>query len=76
MDLNKLWKILQEMGMPDHLTCPLRNLYVGQEATVRIRNGTMDWFKIEKGVCQVDYVNFPLVITPVAVENTSNCLAP
>ena len=40
------------MGMPDHLTSLLRNLYVGQEATVRIRNGTMDWFKIEKGVCQ------------------------
>ena len=46
------WKILQEMGIPDHLMCLLRNLYVGQEATVRIRHGTMDWFQIRKGVCQ------------------------
>ena len=44
VDHNKLWKILQEMGMPDHLTCPLRNLYAGQEATVRIRHGRTDWF--------------------------------
>ena len=48
---NKLWKI-QEMGIPDHLTCLLRSLYVGQEATVRTRHGTMDWFKIGKGVQQ------------------------
>ena len=46
------WKILKEMGIPDHLTCLLRNLYAGQEATVRNRHGTMDWFKIRKGVCQ------------------------
>ena len=52
MDHNKLWKVLQEMGIPDHLTCFLRNLYPGQEATVRTRHGTMDWFKIGKGVCQ------------------------
>ena len=52
MDNNKLWKILQEMGITDHLTCCLRNLYAGQEATVRIRHGTMDWFQIGKGVCQ------------------------
>ena len=45
-DHNKLWKILQEMGIPDHLTCLLRNLYAGQEATVRIGNGTTDWFQI------------------------------
>ena len=44
VDHNKLWKILQEMGIPDHLTCLLRNLYVGQETTVRTRHGTMDWF--------------------------------
>ena len=44
VDDNKLWKILQEMGMPDHLTCFLRNLYAGQEATVRTRHGTTDWF--------------------------------
>ena len=49
---NKLWKILKEMGIPDHLTCPLRNLYVGQEATVRTRHRTTDWFQIGKGVCQ------------------------
>ena len=52
MDHNKLWKILQEMGIPDHLTCLLRNLYAGQEATVRAGNGTTDWFQIGKGVHQ------------------------
>ena len=52
VDHNKLWKILQEMGMPDHLTCPLRNLYAGQEATVRTGHGTTDWFQIGKGVRQ------------------------
>ena len=46
------WKILQEMGIPDHLTCLLRNLYAGQEATVRTRHGTMDWFQIGEGVHQ------------------------
>ena len=52
VDHNKLWKILQEMGIPDHLTCPLRNLYAGQEATVRTGHGTTNWFQIGKGVCQ------------------------
>ena len=51
-DPNKMWKILQEMGIPDHLTCLLRNLYAGQEATVRTRHGTADWFQIGKGVRQ------------------------
>ena len=51
MDHNKLWKILKEMGIPDHLTCLLRNLYTGQEATVRTAHGTIDWFQIRKGVC-------------------------
>ena len=46
------WKILQEMGIPDHLTCLLRNLYAGQEATVKTRYGTTEWFQIGKGVCQ------------------------
>ena len=46
------WKILQEMRIPSHLTCLLRNLYAGQEATVRTGHGTIDWFKIRKGVCQ------------------------
>ena len=52
MDHNKLWKILKEMGIPDHLTCLLRNLYAGQEATVRTGHETTDWFQIGKGVCQ------------------------
>ena len=49
---NKLWKILQEMGIPDHFTCLLRNQYAGQEATVRTGHETTDWFQIRKGVCQ------------------------
>ena len=49
---NKLWKILKEMGIPDHLTCLLRNLCAGQEATVRTGNGKTDWFTIGKGICQ------------------------
>ena len=52
VDHNKLWKILQAMGIPDHLICPLRNLYAGQEATVRTEHGTTDWFPIGKGVHQ------------------------
>ena len=52
VDRHKLWKILKEMGIPDHLTCLLRNLYAGQEATVRTGHGTTDWFQIGKGVCQ------------------------
>ena len=52
VDHNKLRKIPKEMGIPDHLTCLLRNLYAGQEPTVTSRQGTMDWFQIGKGVCQ------------------------
>ena len=52
VDHKKLWKILKEMGIPDHLICLLRNLYAGQEATVRTGHGTTDWFQIGKGVCQ------------------------
>ena len=52
VDHNKLWKILKEMGMPDHLICLLRNLYTGQEATVSTGHGTTDWFLIGKGLCQ------------------------
>ena len=52
VDEDKLWKILQDMGIPDHLTCLLRNLHAGQEATVRTGHGTTDWFLIGKGVCQ------------------------
>ena len=52
VDHNQLWKILKELGIPDHLTCLLRNLYAGQEATVRTGRGPTDWFQIGKGVCQ------------------------
>ena len=52
VDHHKLWKIVKDMGIPDHLTCLLRNLYVGQEATVRTEHGTTDWFQIRKGVHQ------------------------
>ena len=52
VDHSKLWKILQEMGIPDHLTCLLRNLYADQEATVRTEHGITDWFQIGRGVCQ------------------------
>ena len=52
MDHNKLWKIIQEMGIPDHLTCLLRNLYASQEATIRSGRGTIDWFQVQKGVRQ------------------------
>ena len=52
VDQNEIWKILPEMGIPDHLTCLLRNLYAGQEATIRTGHGTTHWFQIGKGVCQ------------------------
>ena len=52
VDHNELWKILKEMGIPDHLTCLFRNLYAGQEATVKTGHGTTDWFQIGKGACQ------------------------
>ena len=52
VDHNKLWNILKEMGIPNHLTCLLRSLYSGQEATARTGHGTTDWFQIGKGVCQ------------------------
>ena len=55
---NRLWKILKEMGIPDHLTCLLRNLYAGQEATVRTEHGTTDWFQIGKGVCHPAYLTY------------------
>ena len=55
VDHNQLWKILKEMGIQDYLTCLLRNLYAGQEATVRTGHGTTDWFQIGKGVCKAVY---------------------
>ena len=57
VDQNKLWKILKEMGIPDYLTCLLRNLYAGQEATVRTGHGTTDWFQIGKGVSRLYIVS-------------------
>ena len=62
VDHNKLWKILKEMEIPDHLTCLLRNLYAGQEATVRTGHGTTDWFQIGKGVHQA-YILSPAYLT-------------
>ena len=58
MDHNKLWKILKEMGIPDHLTCLLKNLYAGQETTVRTGHGTIDWFQIRKGECHPAYLTY------------------
>ena len=68
VDHNKLWKILKEMGIPDHLTRLLRNLYAGQEATVRTGHGTADWFQIGKGVCQ-SYILSPAYLT--SMQSTS-----
>ena len=62
VDHHKLREILQEMGIPDHLICLLRNLYAGQEATVRTGHGTTDWFQIEKEVCQ-GYILSPCLLT-------------
>ena len=59
---NKLWEILQEIGIPEHLTCLLRNLYAGQEATVRTGHGTTDWFQIGKGVRQ-GCICYPAYVT-------------
>ena len=62
VDHNKLWKILQEMGITDYLTCLLRNVYAGQEATVRVGHGTTDWFQIRKGVRE-DVYCYPAYLT-------------
>ena len=68
VDPNKLWKILQEMGIPDDLTCLLRNLYEGQEGTVRTGHGKTDWFQIGKGVCKAVYYH-PAYLT--SMQRTS-----
>ena len=62
VDHNKLWKILKQMRIPHHLSCLLRNLYTGQEATVRSRHGRMDWFQFEKGVVKAVYCH-PVYLT-------------
>ena len=67
VDHNKLWKILKEMEIPDHLICLLRNLYAGQEATVRTRHGTMDWFQIGKGILQGCYCH-PAYLTYMQIH--------
>ena len=71
VDHNKLWKILKEMGIPDHLTYFLRNLYAGQEAIVRTGHGTTDWFQIGKGVCQGCILS-PCLFNLYAVYNMRN----
>ena len=73
MDHNKLWKILKDMEIPDHLICLLRNLYAGQEAIVRTGHGTTDWFQIGKGVCQGCILSpclFNLLYTEYIMRNT------
>ena len=69
VDHNKLWKNLKEMGIPEHLTCLLRYLYAGQEATVRTGHRTMDWFQIGKGVCQNAYCHLAYL---TYMQNTSH----
>ena len=69
VDHNKLWKILREMGIPDHLTCLLRNLYAGRESTVRTGHGTTDWFPIGKGVYVKAVYCHPAYIT--SMQSTS-----
>ena len=69
VDHNKLWKVLKEMGVLDYFTCLLRNLYVGQEATVRTKHGTTDWFKIRKGVQQAVYYHSAYL---TSVQSTSS----
>ena len=74
MDQNKLWKMLKEVGIPDHLTCLLRNLYAGQEATVRTGHGTTDWFQIGKGVL-LGYILSPCLFNLYAeyiIRNTGS----
>ena len=68
VDHNKLWKILREMGIPDHLICLLRNLYAGQEAEIRTGHGTTDWFQIGKGVVKAVYCH-PAYLT--SMQSTS-----
>ena len=65
---NNLWKILKQMGIPDHLTCLLRELYVSQEATVRTGHGTTDWFKIRKGICQ------GCILSPCLFNFSAECI--
>ena len=72
VDHKKLWKILQEMGIPDHLTCLLRNLYAGQETTVRTGHRIIDWFQIGKGVHQAVYCH-PAYLTYMQSTSNTSC---
>ena len=71
---NKLWKILKKMEIPNHLTCLLRNLYAGQEATVRSGHGTMNWFQIGKGICQGCMLSPCLINLYAAAKSLQSCL--
>ena len=73
VDHNKLWKILKEMGIPDHLTCLLRNLYAGEEATVRTGHGTTDWFQVGKGVCQGTVYCYPTYLKLICRVHHEKC---
>ena len=68
VDHNKLWKILKVMGIPDHLTCLLRNLYAGQEATIKARHGTMDWFQIGRGEIMETVTDFILFTSKITAD--------
>ena len=74
VDHNKLWQILKEMRISDHLTCLLRNLYADQEATVRTGHGTTDWFKIGKGVHQGSWIHYTTPTGIVKRFGKNNCL--
>ena len=76
MDHNKLWKILKEMGIQDHLTCLLRNLYAGQEETIKIGYGTIHWFQIRKGVHQslcIDHNKLWKILKEMGIQDHLTC---
>ena len=75
VDHSKLWKILKEMGIPDHFTCLLRNMYAGQKATVRTRHGTTDWFQTGKGVRQICILLPTLLIQFIGRVHHAKCQA-
>ena len=75
VDHNKLWKVLKEMGLPDHLTCLLRNLYAGEEATVRTKHGTTDWFKLGKQYIKPEYCHLAyLTYMQIAAKSLQSVL--
>ena len=76
VDHNKMWKILQDMGLPDHLTSLLQNLYAGQEATFRSGHGTIDWFQLGKGVCQAVYCRCSVTKLCLTLCDPMDCSTP